>query len=186
MCASLLPMISHAANPDEDKAFYASHIADIEKEWGNSDILSDNSELPTNYALIDIDGDGRQELYLRNENNEDGGLFCYGDGKITSITFEMYKRVLYVYGNKIECGGSVGTGVVYYDGYELQNSRIKQHVTYELEFGFDSDGQPCKSEYYNKKDAAGTVKARMFFAKDIDWQVLRDNVKWYDYGLLKK
>jgi hypothetical protein len=184
--ATFLPSISYGAKGDAAQKFYGKNIATVEKIWGKSNILSDNTSLPTKYALIDIDGDGRQELYLRNENNGDGGLFCSGGDKIRSITFEMYKSVIYFYGNKIECGGGMGTGVICYDGYELKNSKVKEKFSLDREFSFNAQGQPTVKEFYNKKEnGAHEFEAKKFFAKNIDWQILKDKVKWYDYNGLK-
>ncbi len=58
---------------------------DVEKYWQRFQELYKEGDLDdihyplTKYAFIDIDGDGKDEVWVRTENDEDGALFFFDD-----------------------------------------------------------------------------------------------------------
>lgn len=88
----------------------------------------------TKFALIDIDGDGTPELWLRTEDDNEGAFFCMGGGKPKLITTETWK----IKGNICEHGvlvaGSAGTGAFYANYVLLENSRVVDNIYYNAEY----------------------------------------------------
>lgn len=163
---------------DRAKNFYVEHIDDIEKSWSNNTDIAYPHIMPNKYALIDIDGDGCDELYLFNTENEDGLLFCCGNGQLHMIIGENYKSSILFIDNKVKCGGSVGTGVEAYHGYELENSQVTN--TFYVRYEYGPDGE--KQSYQGNNNEA---EAKAFFDAIDNPKSLRDMGQFHSYSDLK-
>ncbi|MFA7033864.1 MAG: hypothetical protein WC166_04335 [Bacteroidales bacterium] len=158
------------------KDFFVEHIADIENLW----TAEGKTPLPDRFALIDIDGDGCEELYLYNNNSDDGMLLCCGGEQLQTIAIQDYRSEIKVNGNKIQCGGGVGTGVQFFEGYELNNSQVEASYSVYLEYGPFGEKQ-----IYEGKYGKGEADAKAFFDTMNDSQPLRNSVEWQDYALIQ-
>ena len=62
-----------------------SPTMDVEKYWSQFQEMYEEGDLDdvhyplTKYAFIDIDGDGKDEVWVRTADDEDGALFCFDD-----------------------------------------------------------------------------------------------------------
>ena len=62
-----------------------SPTMDVEKYWSQFQEMYDEGDLDdvhyplTKYAFIDIDEDGKDEVWVRTADDEDGALFCFDD-----------------------------------------------------------------------------------------------------------
>lgn len=62
-----------------------SPTMDVEKYWSQFQEMYEEGDLDdvhyplTKYAFIDIDEDGKDEVWVRTADDEDGALFCFDD-----------------------------------------------------------------------------------------------------------
>lgn len=170
---ALILLLSNCGNKQSFSAndYFVEHIADIETLWNTNC----GQQLPNHSALIDIDGDGCEELYLYNEGNNDGMLLCCGDKQLNTIAIHNYKTDIKVNNNQIQCGGSSGTGVESFEGYELHNSQITAYYSADFEFGPFGEKQT-----YESKNGNGEAQAKQFFDTMKDAKPISELVQWQD------
>ncbi len=84
-------------------AYYAAHVAEVVEAWKKPEICGEAD--PKEFAFYDIDGDGREELFLRNMNNEVGNNFAAimncADDHITMLAGSNYRVDMEVMGKFI-------------------------------------------------------------------------------------
>ncbi len=114
----------------------APSTIDVEKYWPQFQEMYEEGDLDdihyplTKYAFIDIDGDGKDEVWVRTANDEDGALFCFDDedGPQLVITESEGKRLSVAkgwVGNGFPAGGPS-----YINNYVvLKNSRVECDFT---------------------------------------------------------
>ncbi len=91
------------------------------------------------YTLIDIDRDGINELWVRDESGENGIFICRGGDNLKSIALEYGLRSVKFFGNVVCEFGSAGSGALYSYYVNLENSSIVetfsdlQLINYETE-----------------------------------------------------
>lgn len=178
---------SASADKFSAKDFYASRITEMEKIWQENDAMEafEQEILPTECLLIDIDGDGVEELYLYNKANEEGALFCCGGEQLNLITHNTFKEYISVDGNKVKCGGSAGTGAVFYSGYLLRNSRVVEDFSYSESHWGDADGNEQEEIEYSGANEEEREYTRQFFKILNHPQTLEELGEWFDYQVLK-
>ena len=70
---------------EKNEAPSVSSTMDVEKYWSQFQELYEEGDLDdihyplTKYAFIDIDEDGKDEVWVRTADDEDGALFCFDD-----------------------------------------------------------------------------------------------------------
>lgn len=77
---------------------------------------------PDLYQLLDIDGDGKYELWVRDGGGDEGALFTFKNGKPQIVTHENYRMRIAIKGNLVSVGGSAGTGAFVTEYYLIENS----------------------------------------------------------------
>ena len=100
-----------------------------------SDIVKD----PTKYALIDIDRDGTPEIWLRNDNDEDGAIFTIGGNEIALIGAEDYKFRLSVSKGAVMTSGSAGTGAFYSAITLIEGSKMVKQIVRLDEYNMETE-----------------------------------------------
>ncbi len=70
---------------EKNEAPSVSSTMDVEKYWSQFQEMYEEGDLDdvhyplTKYAFIDIDEDGKDEVWVRTADDEDGALFCFDD-----------------------------------------------------------------------------------------------------------
>ncbi|MDD7319006.1 MAG: hypothetical protein SOZ80_08455 [Prevotella sp.] len=101
----------------------------------------------TKFALIDIDGDGIMELWLRSGDEQaEGVLFAMGDGMPKLITSEDWKIKAAFARHGVIVSGSAGTGVFHAKYVLLRNSSITDAITYTSSYNITTE--KLNVEYY--------------------------------------
>jgi hypothetical protein len=79
----------------------------------------------TNYVFLDIDNDGIQEMYLKEENSSNAWIFCCGSGNVELIADqdEEHSKLTYC-GNIIRMDIHFPSGYTVLRFFELQNSHV--------------------------------------------------------------
>ena len=94
---------------------------------------SDEADLfGASYTYLDIDNDGVDELYIRDDVSDSGWLLCCGADSIQLVAAENYKLHFSQLGNIIMLSGSAGTGTFYSAYYEIVNSSCAGPDFFEL------------------------------------------------------
>lgn len=97
----------------------AERIGELCKEW------EPDADLPsTHYALIDLDSDGIEELYISQDDSPYGWLLCCGGDSLQMITSEDPNFHFSYIGNIVEMSGTFPSGEVYTKYFEIENSRV--------------------------------------------------------------
>ncbi len=145
---------------------------------------SDEAELfGASYIYIDIDNDGVDELYIRDDASDSGWLLCCGADSIQLVAAENYKLHFSQLGNIIMLSGSAGTGTFYSAYYEIVNSSCAGPDFFELnEFVWGTEDS-TRTVYHPVTDFDGEYpeeKTRPFFhkvdelKKTTDWALLNE------------
>lgn len=120
---------------------------------GFSDMIEqykeDVGEMPndfTKFALIDIDGDGIPELWLRDEQDLIGAFYCMGSGTAKLFMTEDWKLKGNITDNGVMVAGSAGTGAYYARYVLLKNSTVADDVNYMASFNLETE--KMIPEYY--------------------------------------
>jgi hypothetical protein len=145
---------------------------------------SDEAEFfGASYTYVDIDKDGVDELYVRDEVSDSGWLLCCGADTLQLVAAENYKLHLSQLGNILMLSGSAGTGAFYSGYYEIVNSSCVGPDFFELdEFVWGTEDSTA-TIYHPITDFDGDYpeeKTRPFFEKvnelkkTTDWELLNE------------
>ena len=112
---------------NEDEKFYSQHFDEILALIRNEHPLGEL--MLGRYALIDIDGDGIKELWIKDVIDENGAFVCRGGGKLEIIALQYQMMTINLYGNTICQSGHAGTGAFYARYVKLENSAVAEVFT---------------------------------------------------------
>ena len=164
--------------------YMAQNIEAIQKAMCSDDYFDRPVHYtPDRYQLLDIDDDGKQELWVRSGNNEEGALFTFENGKPKLVTHENYKMRIGINGNLVTVGGSAGTGAFMNKYYIIENSKAIEAPFIEIEEALPDDN--VKTYYISGDDdnyPASKAKAFLKRAKrthDFD----PDDMGWDDFKM---
>lgn len=109
---------------------------DVSKYWEKFQELYKEGDLDdldnplTKYALIDIDEDGIDEVWVRSENDEDGAVFCFDDEDEPHLIMAETEGKRISFGKGWVYNGYPAGGPSYFNNYVvLKNSRIEFDFT---------------------------------------------------------
>lgn len=167
--------------------FFKDNIAKVEDLCMEERASDDAEILGASYIYIDIDKDGVDELYIRDEASDSGWLFCCGADSIQFVASENYKLHFSQLGNIIMLSGSAGTGTFYSAYYEIENSICTGPDFFELnEFVWGTEDS-TRTVYHPVTDFDGDYpeeKTRPFFAKvkefekTSEWKLLSEGLSF--------
>ena len=150
----------------------------IEKLQENPGLrISMGDPVPTEYALIDLDGDGKNELWVRGENNyealytleNDGlGLIAYADGA-TDLTF---------YKNAVGYSAYYTPGHSYSGAQIVKNSSLAEYYDEQVDFDINSDEMEVFDEFYRINGEEATDEECDAFQKKLGDPVDAPQAKW--------
>lgn len=131
----------------------------------------------TEYALVDIDGDGKNEVWVRGENNyealytleNDGlGLIAYADGA-TDLTF---------YKNAVGYSAYYTPGHSYSGAQIVKNSSLAEYYDEQVDFDINSDEMEVFDEFYRINGEEATDEECDAFQKKLGDPVEAPQAKW--------
>ncbi|MBR5982529.1 MAG: hypothetical protein IK025_02245 [Bacteroidales bacterium] len=175
--ASIKAQSSHNA----DEQFYSQHYDEILNLFNEEcPVLeySDDKNMTFEYGLIDLDGDGINELWVRETTGENEAFFCRGNGKLEIIATTWFKSFASVSGNVLCAEGPAGTGAFFSTYYVIENSTIAHHasdlqqcnlnskISHECEY----DGNEVSWKWFKKFKA--TFAQKFVAPENNDWQPL--------------
>ncbi len=160
------------------RQYFATNTDKIMQMWRDSEDLEGQ---PEKYVFIDIDGDGNDELYLRNDENNEGCLMAFDGNKINIVATEDFKMKLSFYRNFICQAGSAGSGGSYYQCLvELKNSKVVRTES-ELSYNGASDDE----RIYEYGEGVDPADAKAFFARLPEKPLNTDGLTWQPFSKLK-
>ena len=141
------PVVVPTPQPEKKtdaRQFYKDNADKITKlcvEWEpNADFYY------THYALIDLDSDGIEELYISQDDSPYGWLLCCGGDSLQVITSEDENFHISYLGNIVEMSGMFPSGAAFTKYFDIENSRVsgpdfmgkgqKDFITNELIINF--------------------------------------------------
>ncbi|MBQ6966189.1 MAG: hypothetical protein IJP82_10980 [Bacteroidaceae bacterium] len=84
-------------------------------------------ETMTKFALIDIDEDGKEELWVRSEDDEGGGIFYVEEGNPYLLVTETHRMRPSFAKGKVSVGGPAG-GPSYYTCVAVVKNSKREHI----------------------------------------------------------
>ncbi len=164
------------AETSDDEEFDISKY--VEEMQDNPEIRMPVGDIVlTEYALVDIDGDGKNEVWVRGENNyealytleKDGlGLIAYADGA-TDLTF---------YKNAVAYSAYYTPGHSYSGAQIIKNSRLAEYYAEQVDFDAYSDEQEVTDENYIMNGEVSTADACEAFQKKLGEPVDAPEPMW--------
>jgi hypothetical protein len=142
----------------------------LEEEYRKED-LDDIHYTLTKFALIDIDGDGGEEVWVRTAKDEDGAIFCFGEEGSPSLLITESEGKRPSIGNGWVGIGYPAGGPSYYNHYvTVRNSTKWQEFT---DFQVEE-----KHEYYIGDREIGAAEAQEI-KKNIKGKARLIKPRWY-------
>lgn len=106
------------------KPLWKKDLAKMEAIYQSAD--PENKDVTFNHwAYLDIDGDGIDEIWLRDENDEDGAIFSLRDAEPVMICTEDHRAKASFYKGRICVSGPAGGPSYTYEDYTLRDSRVE-------------------------------------------------------------
>ena len=179
-----------ASNPAEKSVkkvdaqkFFKENIAKAEQLCMDERVSDVADVFGALYTFLDIDNDGVDELYIRDDASDSGWLLCCGADSVQLVAAENYKLHLSQLGNILMLSGSAGTGTFYTAYYEIVNSSCVGPDFFELnEFVWGTEDS-IRTVFHPVSDFDGDYpeeKTRPFFQKveelkkTKDWALLNE------------
>ena len=105
------------------------------------------------YALVDIDGDGKSELWVRGDESQDWqGVFSLDGDSLTLLADADVCSEIKVYKNAVGYHSYISPGQVDEAYSVLKNSRIISSAEMNMKFNIFSDDQEVEYEGYSIND----------------------------------
>ncbi|MBO4674254.1 MAG: hypothetical protein J5616_07885 [Bacteroidaceae bacterium] len=150
----LLPLLSLSCQAQE-KPFDINKYKDVilnEYAYPRFAKSSDDTVLK-DYALIDIDGDGKSELWVRGDESQDWqGVFSLDGDSLTLLADADVCSEIKVYKNAVGYHSYISPGQVDEAFSVLKNSCIVSSAEMSMKFDIFSDDQEVEYEGYTVND----------------------------------
>lgn len=173
--------------PPVELTYMAQNIGLIQQVMGSDDYYDRPEHFtPDRYQLLDIDGDGKMELWVRNGDDEEGALFTFSNGKPVLVTHENYKMRIGINGNLVTVGGGAGTGAYMNKYYIIENSKAIEAPFIEID-EVDPDGNEKTYYLSGGDDNYPESKAKAFLKrakKTHDYDP--DDMGWQEFNMCGK
>lgn len=120
---------------DEQRPLWKKDVAALRKLYLDADPNTNSSYKLTKYRWIDIDGDGNEEIWMRDADDRHGAIFTQNDDGAALVAQEdddrMHATFLQDYRGKgwLRIAGSAGGPSIYSQIYELERSRVTHRMT---------------------------------------------------------
>lgn len=101
---------------------FAADYDKIMQAWLDATNANLQTKAPQKFAIVNVDEDGRGELYLRNDDEMIGLLLCRGGGVYTPAMTEFYNDLIRISENRLYVEQFARGGYVEKNGVELNGS----------------------------------------------------------------
>ena len=152
----------------------------IEKLQENPGLrISMGDPVPTEYALIDLDGDGKNELWVRGENNYEA-LYTFENNGLELIAYADGATDLTFYKNAVAYSAYYSPGHYYSGAQIIKNSRLAEYYDEQVDFDMYSDGQQeVTSEIYTMNGADATDEECEAFRQQLGEPIDAPQAEWH-------
>ncbi len=147
LVVSLLSACSNQAALNADEKYYSQHYDKILKLL--DDEHPERELVLSEYALVDIDGDGISELWVRDSTNINGAFFCRGGDELEIVEILYCMTTVRFMGSTVCLSGNGGFGEYFVQYVKLENSSVA-YITHDLQFydyETDSTEHYCQFNY---------------------------------------
>ena len=150
----LSTVINAQTNLSADEIFYSQHVDEIMQMFSDECPVYEINEGDGpvyQYALVDFDGDGIMELWLKEIVAENGAFFCHGGDSLEIIAVTWSKSFVSVNGNIVCASGPAGTGAFYAAYSVIENSAVTHFATDMQIYNIETDKVDHECEYDGKE-----------------------------------
>ena len=137
-------------NLTDDERFYSRHSDEIMQMFNEEcpvlEIDTGEGQVFV-YALVDFDGDGKNELWVREIIGDNGAFFCRGGDSLAIIMATWFKSFASVNGNVLCAAGPAGTGAFFSSYSVLENSAIAHYGSDLMIYNVETDTVDHECEY---------------------------------------
>ncbi len=149
------------AQENRSREYFINHHGVILNIWNDCSEAFRGS-FPEEYAFVDIDGDGNDELYLNNDSKSAACILAYDGNKCKLIEVSDYRQSISIRGNFVCASGSCGSGCLSCSYSELKESRLASPKLTFAEYHYgDENGEKVSTSYdepYSEASAAEFLK----------------------------
>ena len=131
----------------------------------------------TEYALIDLDGDGKNELWVRGENNYEA-LYTFENNGLELIAYADGATDLTFYKNAVAYSAYYSPGHSYSGAQIIKNSRLAEYYDEQVDFDIYSDEQEVTGEIYRMNGEYATAEECEAFQQQLGEPVDAPQAKW--------
>ena len=152
----ILPLLALGCQAQEKKGFDFNKYKDVimnEYAFPPRFAKSADDVVLKDYALVDIDGDGKSELWVRGDEGQDWqGVFSLDGDSLTLLADADVCSEIKVYKNAVGYHSYISPGQVDEAYSVLKNSRIISSAEMNMKFNIFSDDQEVEYEGYSIND----------------------------------
>lgn len=192
MAAALASMLMQAQNEEERAVnFYMAHYGEIAKMWqarqGTDEAF--RTGIPTHWTLVDVDGDGCLELWLRsNDGSEQAMLASGGEQRVQEVARASSAEQLSLEGNAVVVTRILDRGSLSKNYAVLRQSAVEERLTdlmtertpgmlpmeYDHTYSYPGVDDPKKAAKAAKKLLKAIGKARVTREQPMAWRRMGD------------
>ncbi len=147
-------VLNAQVNLNADEIFYSQHADEIMQMFSDECPVYEINEGDGpiyQYGLVDFDGDGINELWLKEIVAENGAFFCRGGDSLEIIATTWSKSFVSVNGNVVCASGPAGTGAFFASYSVIENSSITHFASDVQMYNLETDNVDHECEYDGKE-----------------------------------
>jgi len=95
----------------------------------DADDTYDGKTALSKFCAVDIDGDGIDEIWARDAEDENGAVFCFGSGEPELVAVEYWRQHFLFFEGRVNKAGPAGGPAYYSEDHLLENSRPVHKIT---------------------------------------------------------
>ena len=154
IAVTLSVALNAQTNLNADELFYSQHSDEIMQMFNEECPvleLGDGEGPIFQYGLLDFDGDGIKELWLREVVADNGAFFCRGGDSLQIIATSWSKSFVSINGNVVCASGPAGTGAFFSSYSVVENSAITHYASDVQMYNLETDKVDHECEYDGKE-----------------------------------
>lgn len=132
------------------------------------------------YALVDIDGDGQDELWVRSDDGQDyQGVFAIVGDSLELLADADVRSEIKMYDGAVCYEGYYGDGRVWNGGSVVRNSRRAEYYEEEYTFNSFSEDQEMLEESYDVNGKSATAEECSKFCEQLGDTISTASLVWH-------